>query len=170
AEFVRYADALRARGDYFTHNTGEYHNGLAGILGLESKLAAAFDNGFRRDEVQRLYGHVYAMLFERITGEDGLGTRKTVLDELNLTSMFAFKEIGSESLERLLTRAGMRLASALKKEFPDAGVEKVMLTRNNGEKSHATVFGKEGARLEAIDARASELWNARGDSIAMLRL
>lgn len=168
AELVRYADALRARGQYFENNRGAFHNGLAGIVDLEKKLGAAFDNAFRREEVQRVYGHVLAALFEKILEEPGLGSRKSVLAELNLTSLFAFKEISGETLGKLLTRIGMRLAAELRKERPEAGVEKVLLSRESGEEIHATVLGKEGARLESLDARAAELWNARAESLAML--
>ena len=170
AELVHFADTLRSRGSYFGSNREQFHNGLAGVQELEKKLAMAFDNNFRRDEVQRVYGHVFAALFERILGEPGLGNRKSILAELNLTSMFAFKEITDESLGKLFTRVGMRLASELKKEFPDAGIEKVTLSRSNGEPSAPTVFGAGGAHLEAIDARARELWDARGNSLAALEM
>jgi flavin-dependent dehydrogenase len=168
AELVRFADALRSRGEYFGKNENQFHNGIAGVSELEKKLASAFDNNFRRDEVQRVYGHVLASLFEKILGEPGLGQRKSILAELNLTSMFAFKEVTDESLGKLLVRVGMRLASDLKKEFPEAGIEKVTLSRSNGTPSAPSVFGKDGARLENIEARARELWDARGNSVVAL--
>ncbi|MEO8877637.1 MAG: NAD(P)/FAD-dependent oxidoreductase, partial [Polyangiaceae bacterium] len=170
AELVHLADTLRSRGTYFGMNENQFHNGIAGVSDLEKKLAAAFDNNFRRAEVQRVYGHVFAALFERILGEHGLATRKSILAELNLTSMFAFKEISDDSLGKLLTRVGMRLASELKKEFPDAGIEKVTLSRSNGEPSKPSVFGKEGARLEDLEARARELWDAQGISLVALEV
>jgi flavin-dependent dehydrogenase len=170
AELVRFASTLRSRGDYFGRNKNQFHNGLAGVSELEKKLGTELDNNFRRDEVQRVYGHVFAALFEHILREPGLGSRKSILAELNLTSMFAFKEISDESLGKLLVRVGMRLASELKKEFPEAGIEKVTLSRSNGEPSAPFVFGKEGTRLENVEARARELWDARGNSIVQLQI
>lgn len=169
-EIVRFAEVLRASGDYHGKNRGRFHNGLAGVAELEKRLALAFDNSFRRDEVQRVYGHVFAALFERITKEPGLGARKRVLDELNLTSLFAFKEISNGALDTLFTRIGLRLAADLKKEFPDAGVDKVVLTRTNGEASTAEVYGASGLRLEAIEGRAREMWDAKGTSLAHLEI
>ncbi|MEO7111892.1 MAG: NAD(P)/FAD-dependent oxidoreductase [Polyangiaceae bacterium] len=170
AELVRFADALRSRAEYFGKNKHQFHNGLAGVSELEKKLGMELDDDFRRDEVQRVYGHVLAALFENILREPGLGSRKSILAELNLTSMFAFKEVTEESLGKLLVRVGMRLASELKKEFPEAGIEKVTLSRSNGEPSTPSVFGAQGARLENVEARARELWDARGNSIVHLRI
>jgi hypothetical protein len=170
AELVRFADSLRARGEYFGMNKNQFHNGLAGVAELEKKLAMAFDNNFRRDEVQRVYGHVFAALFEKILREPGLGSRKSILAELNLTSMFAFKEINDETLGKLLTRVGMRLASELKKEFPEAGIEKVLLSRSNGESQTPQVFGTGSTRLEYVEKRARELWDARGASLVALEV
>ena len=169
-EIVRYADTLRARGEYFAMNRGKFHNGLAGVAELEKRLAMAFDNSFRRDEVQRVYGHVLAKLFESILREPGLGSRKSVLAELNLTSMFAFKEVTDESLGKLFARIGLRLAGELKKEFPDAGIEKVVISRSNGEPSFPSVLSASGMRIEHVEPRARELWDARGSSLANLEI
>ena len=170
SEIVRYADTLRARGEYFAMNRGKFHNGLAGVAELEKRLAMAFDNSFRRDEVQRVYGHVLAALFENILREPGLGSRKSVLAELNLTSMFAFKEVTDESLGKLFARIGLRLAGELKKEFPDAGIDKVVISRSNGEPSFPSVLSASGTRIEHVELRARELWDARGSSLANLEI
>ncbi|MGH7280912.1 MAG: NAD(P)/FAD-dependent oxidoreductase, partial [Polyangiaceae bacterium] len=169
-EIARFADTLRARGEYFAMNREKFHNGLAGVAELEKRLALAFDNAFRRDEVQRVYGHVLAALFENILGEPGLGSRKSVLAELNLTSMFAFKEVSSESLGKLFARIGVRLAGELKKEFPDAGIDKVVISRSNGEPSAPRVLSASGARIVEIEPRARELWDARGTSLVHLEV
>jgi hypothetical protein len=113
---------------------------------------------------------VFAALFEKILREPGLGSRKSILAELNLTSMFAFKEINDETLGKLLTRVGMRLASELKKEFPEAGIEKVLLSRSNGESQTPQVFGTGSTRLEYVEKRARELWDARGASLVALEV
>jgi hypothetical protein len=123
--------------------------------------------------VDKAYGSVFAALMERMTGEAGIGDRAPVLDELKLPQVLVWKDINDDSLRRFLDRMSAKIARELKKEFPEAGGLKVVIERGNGEGHPVKVVGDEGGD-GAVDprllARARELWDAKGGSLAQVQM
>jgi hypothetical protein len=134
------------------------------VAQFETRLGPVLDAEFRRDAVQKAYGSVFASLLERATEMD-LSTRASVLSELNFPSVVLFKEVNDESLQRFLQRVGARIAKDLRNEFPDAGVTGVQIARQGDVRVQAT-----GADEAAVQVRATELWNARSESLTSIRL
>jgi flavin-dependent dehydrogenase len=58
--FARLAEHLRERGEYFRWNEGRFANGLAGVSQFETRMGPELDEEFRRAEVARAFGHVFA--------------------------------------------------------------------------------------------------------------
>ena len=171
--FVRLGEELRQRGEYFAKNEGRWANGLCGVSQFETRLGPDLDADFRRAQVDKAYGSVFAALMERMTGEAGIGDRAPVLDELKLPQVLVWKDINDDSLRRFLDRMSAKIARELKKEFPEAGGLKVVIERGNGEGHPVKVVGDEGGD-GAVDprllARARELWDAKGGSLAQVQM
>jgi hypothetical protein len=167
--FSKLAEELRARGEYFAQNEGRYANGLNGVVQLETRLGASIDEGFRREQVDRAYGSVFAALMERRLGERALSDRARVVAELKLPQVLAFREITPERLERLVQRLAERMARELREEFPEAGIEQVQL---GAEGAPVSVTGPaEGTETHArVVARAQALWDASAGSLAHIAL
>ena len=163
--FSTLAEKLLAAGEYHAHNRGEWANGLCGVSQFETRLGPVLDAEFRRDEVQKAYGSVFASVLERATGHEGLATRANVLAELNFPTVVLFKDLGEPSLQRFLQRVGGRIAKDLRREFPDARVESVDISPRG-----VTVRGLDDGAREAVQARASEMWNARTASLTSVRI
>lgn len=163
--FARLAEELRGRGEYFAQNEGRYANGLNGVVQLETRLGASIDEGFRREQVDRAYGSVFAALMERRLGERALSDRARVVSELKLPQVLAFREITPERLERLVQRIAERMARELRSEFPDAGVERVQLGAGGAPVS--VVGSAVGAE---VVARAQALWDASAGSLVHVAL
>ncbi|UQA63327.1 NAD(P)/FAD-dependent oxidoreductase [Polyangium aurulentum] len=168
--FSRMGDVLRTRGEYFAKNEGHWANGLNGVVQLEKRLGPVFDDAFRKEQVDRAYGSVFAAVLERLSGEPGLGDRKPVLDELKLPQVLVFKDINEDSAQRLLDRIARRIGAELRKEFPS--VEKVVLGKSlAGDAGLAVIGPPEGGPEHAeVLARARSLWDTSGKSYAYAAL
>ncbi|WP_437973740.1 tryptophan 7-halogenase [Sorangium sp. So ce295] len=166
--FASLASDLRARGEYFAQNEGRFANGLNGVAQLETRLGPAIDERFRREQVDRAYGSVFAALVERRLGEQGLSDRARLVSELTLPQVLVFRDITPERLARLLQRIGERMTKELREELPDAGIERIEL----GASGVISVTGPaEGTKAHA-DAlsRAKALWDASAGSLAHIAL
>ncbi|WP_437903501.1 tryptophan 7-halogenase [Sorangium sp. So ce327] len=166
--FASLASDLRARGEYFAQNEGRFANGLNGVAQLETRLGPAIDERFRREQVDRAYGSVFAALVERRLGEQGLSDRARLVSELTLPQVLVFRDITPERLARLLQRIGERMTKELREELPDAGIERLEL----GASGVISVTGPaEGTKAHA-DAlsRARALWDASAGSLAHIAL
>jgi flavin-dependent dehydrogenase len=162
------ASDLRARGEYFAQNEGRFANGLNGVAQLETRLGPTIDERFRREQVDRAYGSVFAALVERRLGEQGLSDRARLVSELTLPQVLVFRDITPERLARLLQRIGERMTKELRDELPDAGIERIEL----GSAGVISVTGPaEGTQAHA-DAlsRARALWDASAGSLAHIAL
>jgi flavin-dependent dehydrogenase len=170
--FVKMADKLRAEGRYFAQNEGEWANGLNGVDQFETRLGPVLDAQFRKEQVGRAFGSVYASLLERILGEEGLGKRTAVLNELDLPMVLALRDADEHAFGRLVSRAAGRIERTLRAELPDAGVERVVFERDGGATRPARVVGKcAGSPDEARAlARARELWDHETESLTHVRL
>ncbi len=170
--FVKLAEKLRAEGRYYAQNEGEWANGLNGVNQFETRLGPVLDAEFRREQVGRAFGSVYASLLEHLLGEEGLGTRAAVLRELDLPVVLALREVDEQALGRLLSRAAGRIERTLRAEMPDAGVERVVFERGSGPARPVRVVGAcVGTPVEErVLARARELWDEQGESLTHLWL
>ncbi|HTN83385.1 MAG TPA: tryptophan 7-halogenase [Sorangium sp.] len=166
--FASLASDLRARGEYFAQNEGRFANGLNGVAQLETRLGPAIDERFRREQVDRAYGSVFAALVERRLGEQGLSDRARVVSELKLPQVLVFRDITPERLSRLLQRVAERMTRELRDEFPDAGIERVEL----GAGGEVSVTGLDAATAAhaAVLSRARALWDASAGSLAHVAL
>jgi hypothetical protein len=83
-----------------------------------------------------------------------------------------WKDITDDSLRRFLDRMSAKILRELKREFPEAGGLKVVIDRGNGEDHPVRVTSEEGGA--AVDprvlARARELWDAKGGSLAQIQM
>jgi flavin-dependent dehydrogenase len=170
--FVKMADKLRAEGRYFAQNEGQWANGLNGVNQFETRLGPVLDSEFRREQVGRAFGSVYASLLEEIVGEPGLGTRAAVLAELDLPMVLALREADEGALGRLLSRAAGRIERAIRAERPSAGVERIVFERGDGPARPTKVIGAcAGTPEEAVVLeRARALWDERSQSLTHVRL
>jgi hypothetical protein len=159
-------DILRGRGEYHAQNAGRWANGLNGIVALESRITPTLDETFRREQVNRAYGSVFAAILERLSGQPGLGDRKRVLDELHLPHVMVWKEIDDESTRRFLDRLTRRLASELRQDFPM--VQGVHVGRG-GDVEISGLSTDDAAYGPALE-RARALWNVSGQSYAYMAL
>ncbi|XXX74043.1 FAD-dependent monooxygenase [Sorangium sp. So ce134] len=166
--FASLAADLRARGEYFAQNEGRFANGLNGVAQLQTRLGPSIDERFRREQVDRAYGSVFAALVERRLAERGLSDRARLVSELKLPQVLVFKDITPDRLARLLERIGERLTKELRGEFPDAGVERVDLGPG-GEVSVAGPAAGTEAHA-AVLSRARALWDASAGSLAHIAL
>lgn len=168
--FAKMGETLRTRGEYFAQNEGRFANGLNGVVQLEKRIRPMLDEAFRKEQVDRAYGSVFAAILERMSGEAGLGDRKRVLDEMKLPQVIVWKEIDEPSTRRFLDRIGHKLAVELRRELPF--VEKVVLGKNGAESAGLSVLGpSEGSpehQLALEKARA--LWDTSGQSYAYMAL
>ncbi|KYF54701.1 electron transfer flavoprotein [Sorangium cellulosum] len=166
--FASLAGELRARGEYFAQNEGRFANGLNGVAQLETRLGPMIDEGFRREQVDRAYGSVFAALVERRLGERGLSDRARLVSELKLPQVLVFRDITPERLSRVLERIGERMTRELRGEFPGAGIERVEL----GAGGEVSVIGPAvGSTAHAeVLARARALWDASAGSLAHVAL
>lgn len=162
------ASDLRARGEYFAQNEGRFANGLNGVAQLETRLGPAIDERFRREQVDRAYGSVFAALVERRLGEQGLSDRARLVSELTLPQVLVFRDITPERLARLLQRIGERMTKELRDELPDAGIERIEL----GASGVISVTGPAAGTKAHADAlsRAQALWDASAGSLAHIAL
>lgn len=167
SHFLRMGEKLRAQGEYFTQNKGQFANGLCGVSQFETRLGPELDHAFRRAQADKVYGSVFAALMERISDIPGLGDRARVLSELKLPQVVSFQEIDNQSVQRLLERISAKMATDLKKEFPGAGIQKITLEGQ----SPTIVFdsGLSPAQSDQIVARASALWSEPAQSLAQIR-
>ncbi|MDC0678323.1 NAD(P)/FAD-dependent oxidoreductase [Sorangium atrum] len=162
------ASDLRARGEYFAQNEGRFANGLNGVAQLETRLGPAIDERFRREQVDRAYGSVFAALVERRLGEQGLSDRARLVSELTLPQVLVFRDITPERLARLLQRIGERMTRELRDELPDAGIERIELGAGGVISVTGPAAGTE-AHANAL-SRAQALWDASAGSLAHIAL
>ncbi|WP_437792947.1 NAD(P)/FAD-dependent oxidoreductase [Sorangium sp. So ce693] len=162
------ASDLRARGEYFAQNEGRFANGLNGVAQLETRLGPAIDERFRREQVDRAYGSVFAALVERRLGEQGLSDRARLVSELTLPQVLVFRDITPERLARLLQRIGERMTRELRDELPGAGIERIELGAGGVISVTGPAAGTE-AHANAL-SRAQALWDASAGSLAHIAL
>lgn len=159
------AEELRGRGEYFAQNEGRWANGLNGVSQLQRRITPAFDAAFRRAQVDRAYGSVFAALLERRIGASGLSDRAPLVEELTLREVIRTKEITPQALEGLARRIGERITRDLRAELPDLGVERVEVDLRGG--APRVVGPTEGSEAHArAIARAGERWDAPAGSLA----
>ncbi|WP_441291980.1 NAD(P)/FAD-dependent oxidoreductase [Sorangium sp. KYC3313] len=166
--FASLASDLRARGEYFAQNEGRFANGLNGVAQLETRLGPAIDERFRREQVDRAYGSVFAALVERRLGEQGLSDRARLVSELTLPQVLVFRDITPERLARLLQRIGERMTKELRDELPAAGIERIELGASGVISVTGPAEGTE-AHADAL-SRAQALWAASAGSLAHIAL
>jgi len=159
SQFVALADRLRASGDYFASNEGNFSNGLLGVKQFETRLGPLLDETFRRDQVQQNYGSVFAAVLERMTGEMGLATRQAVLGELNFPTVVLFKDINDETLSRFFDRIALRIKKDLLREYPGIAIDRVELVKSAAPRIVGTL---DADVHKTVEARAAEIWNTRG--------
>jgi flavin-dependent dehydrogenase len=164
-QFVALADMLRSKGEYHAQNEGHWHNVLAGVIRLQDKLGKTMDETFRRDQVQAAYSSVFGALVERMSGHAGISNRQAFLGELSFPTVVLFKDVTTESVGALFDRVGLRLKKALAREFPETPITRVVVRPDE-----AQVELAQGTPDDALAARARELWEARGDSLAHIVL
>ena len=167
-QFVAMAERLRASGEYFARNEGLFSNGLCGVRELERRLGPELDEKFRRDQVQRNYGSVFASVLERAIGHAGLSTRDVVLKELNFPAVVLWKDIDEKAVGTFFERIGLRLKKDLRREFPDVPIERVEVGRGGPRGNDVPVrivSAIDPNLLGAVEARALELWNARDSNL-----
>ncbi|MBK9266877.1 MAG: tryptophan 7-halogenase [Polyangiaceae bacterium] len=161
--FTKMADILRERGEYHAQNEGRWANGLNGVVALESRITPVLDETFRREQVNRAYGSVFAAILERLSGQPGLGDRKRVLDELQLPHVMVWKDIDQDSTRRFLDRIARRLAADVRRDFPDV---KSVQFGEDASVLKLSGISEDDARYAAALERARALWNVSGHSYA----
>lgn len=160
--FSKMGDVLRSRGEYHAQNEGRWANGLNGIVALEKRITPTLDEKFRREQVNRAYGSVFAAILERMSGQPGLGDRQRVLDELHLPHVMVWKEIDDESTRRFLDRIARRIATDLRQDFPQ--IQSVQVGR--GSDVEISGLSVDDAAYGPALERARALWNVSGQSYA----
>jgi hypothetical protein len=106
-------------------------------------------------------------LLERYTAIPGLGRRQRLLDELTVPTVTLFKEMNEATVGSLLGRAGAKITRELRAEYPSAGIERVVVGKDDPMLEGSCVGTSEHA---TIAARAKALWDHEGESIADRRL
>jgi flavin-dependent dehydrogenase len=165
--FAKLADLKFERGDYYAQNKGHWANGLNGVAQLQEKLGPVVDDKFRREQIDRSFGSVFAAILEQTEQVAGLCTKQRVLDELKMPVVLALKDLQKDALNRLLPRLAAKLARDLKVEFPD--VEGVTFERAQDGSLTPQVQCTTSEKCR-VAKRANDLWNTRGESLAEIRL
>ena len=159
------SESLLSRGEYFAQNKGRYANGLNGVQHLENVINRPIDPDFRRREVDKAFASVFASIMERTSQSPGFATRQRVLQELGVPQVMLFKEVNDESYQKLIAKITTNLERDLRKEFPDAPIERVVI----GSDASVDVLGESPHRARIVE-RARELWNARGNSLTAIAM
>lgn len=170
--FSKLGETLRSRGEYHAQNEGRWANGLNGVAQFETRLGPQLDPEFRRAECDKAFGSVFAAVLERAMQQPGLGQRQRVLSELALPQVLLFKDINDENYQKFMQRLAGKLARELKVEFPDAGIERVVMNGNGESGSAVSVIGvhEDAPEHARILARARELWDTQGQSLAQIQM
>ncbi|EYF05769.1 NAD(P)/FAD-dependent oxidoreductase [Chondromyces apiculatus] len=163
--FSALAADLHGRGEYFARNEGQWANGLNGVAQLQRVVSPRFDPTFRRDQIDRAYGSVFAALLERRLGATGLSDRASLVSELSLREILRMKDLSPPVLSGLSRRVGDRLARELRRELPTAGVTSVDVDLSGA--SPRVIGPVEGSddHLRA-QTRAQALWDTPAGSLA----
>ncbi len=165
--FTNMADVLRAQGQYHAQNEGRWANGLNGIVALEKRITPTVDESFRREQVNRSFGSVFAAMLERLSGQPGLGDRKRVLDELQLPHVMLWKDIDETSTRRFLDRLSRHLTTDVRRDFPN--VQSVQIGVEGRDVQLLGITPDDAAYGPALE-RARALWNVSGESYAYMAL
>jgi flavin-dependent dehydrogenase len=165
--FTKMADSLRDRGEYHAQNEGRWANGLNGIAAVEKRINPHLDESFRREQLNRSFGGVFAAILERMSGQSGLGDRKRVLDELQLPHVMLWKDIDNDSTRRFLDRIARRLTADVRRDFP--AVQSVQLGID-GTDVQLVGLSKDDATYAPALERAQSLWNVSGQSYAYMAM
>src|SRR5262249_33463180 len=107
--FGKLGEHLYARGEYFAENEGCWANGLNGVAQFEARLGPIIDEAFRRAQVDKAYGSVFASVLERLADADGLSDRARVLGELALPQVLVFKDVNEHTLQRFVDRIAAKM-------------------------------------------------------------
>jgi flavin-dependent dehydrogenase len=168
--FAKLSEHLRERGEYFAENEGRWANGLNGVHQLEMRLGPVLDDAYRRAEVDKVFGSVFAAVLARLTGEPSLAKRERVLSELSFPTVTLFKEVRPDSVAAFLRRVAARMTRDLRAELPDAGIERVVLSIEPGSTPEVLGACVGTDQHAAIVARAKALWDAEGQSLVFAAL
>lgn len=166
-QLVAMADHLRGRGEYFGQNRGRYADGLWGVSQFEKRLTQPIDSEFRKMQLQKCYGSTFASILARITGED-VAEKELVLSAIDFPTVTLMKRIDDASYEKLIGRIEQRMKKDLLRAFPGAPLERVSLAKqgDTGHRAPTVVGGMDPELLRMVEARANEMWTARGESLA----
>lgn len=172
SHFGKMAEFLRGRGEYFAQNQGRWANGLCGVAQFEQRLGPELDEGFRRAEVARAFGNVYAAILERVLDVKDLSNRARLLADLGFGEVLHFRDMDSAVLDRLLVRLGDTLAKEVRREMPQLAGLKVSFDR--------VPQAPLALRLSGIDAdhpdfaqalaRVESLWSQQGESLTHIAM
>jgi flavin-dependent dehydrogenase len=163
--FATMAAHLRERGEYFARNEGEWANGLGGVEALEPRLGPVLDGDFRRGEVDRVFGSVFAGVLARVAEQPSLARRERVLSELGFAHVTLFKEITDATLAAFLGRVSARLTRDVRRELPDAGIERVVIDLAAVERLEVVGPAPRTTEHSAAVALATALWDAERDPL-----
>ncbi len=164
-QLVAMADHLRVRGEYFAQNQDRYSDALWGVSQFEKHLFAPIDAEFRREQLQKCYASTFASILARITGED-VAQRELVLTAIDFPTVTLMKRIDDESYGKLLGRIEQRMKKELLRAFPGAPLERIALSKQDAGRAPQVVGGLDPELLRLVEARAAEMWSARGESLA----
>lgn len=165
--FSSLVSALASRGEYHRHNQGKWQNGLAGVYQLQPVLGTELDVQLRRAEADRVFGSVLASIIERMTGKSGLAARDRVVDALDFPTVCRFDKIDDASVEKLMSRIGLRLTKQIRSELPGASDLSVELGPD-GVHVRGPTPGETSPDATISDTAlvlARRLWDERGRSL-----
>ena len=106
--------------EYFAQNEGRWANGLNGVAQLEARVTPTFDAAYRRAQIDKAYGSVFAALLERRLGATGISDREPLVTELPLREVLRLRQLTPDAVDGLARRIGDKLSRKLRDELPDA--------------------------------------------------
>ena len=165
--------SLKTEAERITDADGRVtHYRLNGVKQFETRLGPTLDADFRKQQVDRCFGSVFAAVVERVMSDPGFSDRQRVLSELTLPQVLLFRDVNEDNYKRFVKRLAGKLATELRGEFPGAPIEAVSIQKTNGGASTVSVAGlAEGAPdHDRIAGRARELWDAQGTSLTQIRM
>ncbi len=172
SHFGKMADFLREKGEYFAQNRGRWANGLCGVSQFEQRLGPELDEAFRRAEVARAFGNVYATILERVLDLKDLSNRARLLADLGFGEVLHFRDMDAAVLDRLLARLGDKLAKEIRLEMPHLAGLKVRFDRVPQAPLALRLSGiaEDHPDFAQALARAESLWGQEGQSLTHIAM